>query len=431
MQVSVESGEGLERRMTVDLPPERFETEVANRLQQVARSARLPGFRPGKIPLKILRQRFGEQVNHEVFGDLVQSSFSEAVGQQQLRPAGPPRVVPSIDHARRRYGYTATFEVLPSIALASLEDRVIKRPVAEVVDTDLDAMLERLRQQRKTWAKVERPAQHGDRVIASFTGTVDGEPVQGGSAQDRPIEIGAEHLIPGFEDGLVGVSAGETRTLNLAFPDGYHAKHLAGKPVIFEVSVSAVEGAVVPELDAELARSYGVEDGDVERFRGDVRANMERELRQRIQARIKNQVMDALIAANPVEVPAVLVREEIAVLKDRTNRNAGPSGMQLPDALFEESARRRVALGLIIAEVVRQNGIVVDPQRVRAAVEDMASTYETPKEVVDYYYAKRENLANIETMVLEDQVVDWVLGHARVEDEPLSFQQLTDADAGR
>ena len=431
MQVSVESGEGLERRMTVDLPADRFETEVASRLQQVARSARLPGFRPGKVPLKIVRQRFGEQINQEVFGDLMQSSFSEAVGQQQLRPAGPPRVVPSIDHAGRRYGYTATFEVLPSITLAPLEDRVIKRPVADVGDADLEAMLDRLRHQRKTWTKVDRPAQQGDRVIASFTGTVDGEPVQGGSAQDRPIEIGAEHLIPGFEDGLVGISAGEARTLNLAFPDGYQAKHLAGKPVVFDVSVSAVEGPVVPELDAALARSYGVEDGDVERFRQDVRANMDRELRQRIQARVKNQVMDALIAANPVEVPGVLVREEIAVLKDRTNRNAGPSGMQLPDALFEESARRRVALGLIIAEVVKQNGIAVDPQRVRAAVEDMASTYETPKEVVDYYYSSKENLANIETMVLEDQVVDWVMGHAKIEDEAMSFQQVTDTDTGR
>lgn len=431
MQVSVERGEGLERRMTVALSAERFEAEVASRLQQVARTARLPGFRPGKIPLKVLRQRFGEQINDEVFGALVQSSFSEAVGQQQLRPAGPPRVVPAIDHAERRYGYTATFEVLPGIALVSLEDRVIKRPVAEVGAADLDAMIERLRQQRKTWTKVEHPAQHGDRVVASFTGTVDGESLQGGSAQDRPIEIGAGQLIPGFEDGLVGISAGETRTLNLAFPEDYHAKHLAGKPVTFEVSSSAVEGPVVPELDADLARSYGVEDGDLERFRQDVRTNMERELRQRIQARLKNQVMDALIAANPIEVPGVLVREEIAAIKEQTRRNAGSAGMQLPDALFEESARRRVALGLIIAEVVRQSGIQVDPQRVRAAVEDMASTYETPEEVVDYYYSSKENLATFETMVLEDQVVDWVMGHARVEDEPMSFQQLTDADAAR
>jgi trigger factor len=431
MQVSVESGEGLERRMTIELPPERFEAEVANRLQQVARTARLPGFRPGKVPLKILRQRFGEQIDQEVFGDLMQSSFSEAVGQQQLRPAGPPRVVPTIDRVGGRYSYVATFDVLPSITLASLADQIIRRPVAEVGETDLEAMLERLRQQRKTWVRVERPAQQGDRVIASFTGTVDGEVLQGGSAQDRPVELGAEHLIPGFEDGLVGISAGETRLLNLSLPDGYHAKHLAGKPVTFEVSVSAVEGPVVPEPDAELARAYGVEDGNVERFRQDVRANMERELRQRIQARLKHQVMDALIAANPIEVPAVLVRGEIAVLKDQTRRSAGASGVQLPDTLFETSARRRVSLGLIIGEVVRHNGIVVDPQRVRAAVEDMASTYETPKDVVDHYYASKENLATVETMVLEDQVVDWVLEHARVEDEPMSFQQLTDTDAGR
>jgi len=431
MQVSVESGAGLERRMTVDLPAERFEAEVASRLQQVARSARLPGFRPGKVPVKILRQRFGEQIHQEVFGDLMQSSFSEVVGQQQLRPAGPPRVVPSIDHVGRRYGYTATFEVLPDITLAPLADRVIRRPVAEITDADLAAMIDRLRQQRRTWSKVERPAQRGDRVMASFTGTLDGEPFQGGSVQDRPIEIGAEHLIPGFEDGLVGISAGESRTLNLVFPEDYHAKHLAGKPVVFEVAVSSVEGPVVPEVDAELARSYGVDDGDVERFRRDVRANMERELRQRIQARVKTQVMDALLAANPIEVPGVLVREEVAVLKARTKRGAAASNLELPDALFEESARRRVALGLIIAEVVRANGIAVDPQRVRAAVEDLASTYESPKEVVDYYYSSKDNLMNVETMVLEDQVVDWVLGQARVEDEPMSFQQLTEGGPGR
>jgi trigger factor len=429
--MSVESGEGLERRITVDLAPERFEAEVASRLQQVARTARLPGFRPGKVPLKVLRQRFGEQINRDVFGDLMQSSFSEAVGQQQLRPAGPPRVVPSIDQASRRYGYTATFEVLPVIALATLGDWVVRRPVAEVGEADLEAMLDRLRQQRKTWAKVGRPAENGDRVIASFTGTVDGELLPGVSAQDRAIDIGAGQLIPGFDDGLIGVAAGEDRALNLVFPDDYHAKHLAGKPVTFEVSVAAVEGPVVPELGAELARSYGVADGDVERFRQDVRANMERELRSRIQVRLKRQVMDALIEANPLEVPGVLVREEIAALKDQARRNAGSTGMQLPDALFEESARRRVALGLIIAEVVRQHGIVVDSQRVRAAVEDMASTYETPSEVVDYYYSSRQNLATFETMVLEDQVVDWVLGQARVEDEPMSFQQLTEPGPGR
>ena len=431
MQVSVENGQGLERRMTVDLPTERFEAEVDSRLRQVARTARLAGFRPGKVPLKIVRQRFGEQINQEVFGELMKTTFSEAVGQQQLRPAGPPRVVPAIDQAARRYGYTATFEVLPNISLASLADHVIKRPVVEISDADFDAMVERLRQQRKTWAKADRPAARGDRVVASFTGTVDGEPLENGSAQDRPIEIGAANLIPGFEDGLVGISVGETRTLELSFPAGYHAEHLAGKPVSFEVSVSSVEEPVLPALDGGLARSYGVEDGDFECFCADVRANMERELRARILERLKHQVMEALLAANAIEVPGVLVGEEIATLREQTSRNAGASGIQLPDVLFEESARRRVALGLIMAEVVRQNGIEVDPQRVRAAVEDMAATYESPQEVVDHYYQSRESLAPIEAVVLEQQVVDWAMGQARVEDEPMSFDQITQGDAAR
>lgn len=426
MQVSVESGEGLERRMTVGLSAEQLEAEVANRLQQVARTAHIAGFRPGKIPLKVLRQRFGGKVRSEAFGDLVQSSFAEAVAQQNLRPAGAPRIVPNIDDGGK-YGYTAIFDVLPSFELGSIADAVIRRPSAEVQDADLAAMLDRLREQRKTWVRVERPAESGDRVMASFTGTVDGEEIAGASAKDSPIELGAGRLIPGFEEGLIGVVAGASRTLHLSFPEGYQATQLAGKPVTFEVAVTAVEAPVLPEIDAELARAFGVADGDVERFRSDVRANMERELRQRIQGHLKNQVMDALLAANPITVPGTLVRQEINALREQTRQKAGATDIQLPDALFEESAKRRVALGLIIAEVVKRNGIVVDRGRVRAAVEEMASTYEDPSEVVEYFYANKDRLSPFETMVLEDQMVDWALGEARVEDEPMSFQELTEA----
>ncbi|HSQ08052.1 MAG TPA: trigger factor [Chromatiaceae bacterium] len=427
MQVSVESGEGLERRITVDLSAEQFEAEVAKRLQQVARTARLAGFRPGKVPVKILRQRFGTQVRGEAFGDLVQSSFAEAVAQQNLLLAGAPQIMPNIDDAGKHYGYTATFDILPTFELRSIAEAVIRRPVAEVGDADLAAMLDRLRQQRKTWTPVDRPAENGDRLRASFTGTVDGEVVAGASAQDRTVELGAGRLIPGFEEGLVGISAGESRTLDLTFPEGYQAPQLAGKPVTFQVAVSAVEAPVLPEIDAELARAYGVADGDVERFRADVRANMQRELRNRIQGRIKNQVMDAILAANPIPVPGTLVRQEIGALREQTRQNAGATDMQLPDVLFEESAKRRVALGLIIAEVVKRNHIVVDRNRVRAAVEEMAATYEDPAEVMDHCYASKERLAPFETMVLEDQVVDWALGQARVEDEPMSFKDLTEA----
>ncbi|MFZ0790541.1 MAG: trigger factor [Chromatiaceae bacterium] len=430
MQVSVETGEGLERRMRIDLPFERIQGEVDKRLQQLARSARLPGFRPGKVPINLLRQRYGEQVQQEVFGELVQTSFSEAVAKEALRPAGMPRIEPDIDHAEKRYGYTAVFEVLPQFELAPLSGKVLKRPVAQVTDADLEAMLERLRTQRKSWQPAQRPAQSGDRLTVAYTGTIDGEAFEGGSSASSQLELGSGRMIPGFEDGLIGASAGETRSLDITFPEGYHAAQLAGKPARFEVTVNAVDESVLPEVDADFARSFGVEDGDVERFRADVRANMERELKQRIKARTKDAVMDLLVAENAVDIPSVLVSEEVRSLKEQMRQNLGGGRMELPDNLFEESARRRVALGLIIAEIVKKNGIVANAASVRAAVEEMASTYEQPQEVVGHYYADRKRLAPVESLVLEDQVVDWVLGQVAVEDEATTFQQLTEPGMG-
>ena len=430
MQVSVETGEGLERRMRIDLPFERIQGEVDKRLQQLARSARLPGFRPGKVPINLLRQRYGEQVQQEVFGELVQTSFSEAVAKEALRPAGMPRIEPDIDHAEKRYGYTAVFEVLPQFELAPLSGKVLKRPVAQVTDADLEAMLERLRTQRKSWQPAQRAAQSGDRLTVAYTGTIDGEAFEGGSSASSQLELGSGRMIPGFEDGLIGARAGETRSLDITFPEGYHAAPLAGKPVRFEVTVNAVDEPVLPEVDADFARSFGVEDGDVERFRSDVRANMERELKQRIKARTKEAVMDVLVAENAVDIPAVLVSEEVRSLKEQMRQNLGGGRMELPDNLFEDSARRRVALGLIIAEIVKKNGIVANAASVRVAVEEMASTYEQPQEVVDYYYADRKRLAPVESLVLEERVVDWVLGQVAVEDEATTFQQLTEPGMG-
>ena len=430
MQVSVETGEGLERRMRIDLPFERIQGEVDKRLQQLARSARLPGFRPGKVPINLLRQRYGEQVQQEVFGELVQTSFSEAVAKEALRPAGMPRIEPDIDHAEKRYGYTAVFEVLPQFELAPLSGKVLKRPVAQVTDADLEAMLERLRTQRKSWQPAQRPAQSGDRLTVAYTGTIDGEAFEGGSSASSQLELGSGRMIPGFEDGLIGARAGETRSLDITFPEGYHAAPFAGKPVRFEVTVNAVDEPVLPEVDADFARSFGVEDGDVERFRSDVRANMERELKQRIKARTKEAVMDVLVAENAVDIPAVLVSEEVRSLKEQMRQNLGGGRMELPDNLFEDSARRRVALGLIIAEIVKKNGIVANAASVREAVEEMASTYEEPQEVVDYYYADRKRLAPVESLVLEERVVDWVLGQVAVEDEATTFQQLTEPGMG-
>lgn len=426
MQVSVESGDGLERRMHVDLPFERIQGEVDKRLQQMARNARLPGFRPGKVPLKLLRQRYEEAIQQEVFGELVQSSFGEAVAQESLRPAGLPKVKPEIDRDQQRFAYTAVFEVLPDLQLAPLAGQVVKRPSAQVTDGDLETMLERLRAQRKTWDPVEGPAEPGHRLTISYTGSIDGEPFEGGSGSGTQVELGSGRMIAGFEDGLIGAAAGETRSLDLQFPEGYQRQELAGKPVHFEVQVDSVSRAVLPEVDEAFAREFGVADGDLARFRTEVRANMERELAQRVKSRTKERVMDLLVSANSIEVPKALVQAEIKTLKDQMRENMGGGRMELPDALFEESARRRVALGLIIGEIVKQNGIKADPSRVRATVEDMASSYEDPEEVIQYYYADRNRLGPVESLVLEDQVVDWVLDQVTVVDEPLSFAQLTE-----
>jgi trigger factor len=287
-------------------------------------------------------------------------------------------------------------------------------------------MVERLRTQRRTWVEAARPAQSGDRLTLSFEGTVEGEAFAGGSAKGTQLELGSGRMIPGFEDGLIGMAAGETRSLDLAFPADYRESSLAGKPVRFEVSAESVAEPRLPELDAEFAQAFGIADGDLGRFRADVRANMERELKQRIKARTKEQVMDLLVESNAIAIPEVLVREEIRALKDQMRQSLGGSRMELPDGLFEASARRRVALGLIVAEIVKRNGIKADPARVRAEVEELASTYEDPKEVVEYYYADRQRLAPVESLVLEDQVVEWALGQTTVEDESLSFAQLTE-----
>ncbi|WP_295388797.1 trigger factor [uncultured Thiodictyon sp.] len=427
MQVSVETGEGLERRMRIELPFEQVRGEVEKRLQKLVRTVRLPGFRPGKVPLALLRQRFGGHVEQEVLGELIQSSFATAVSERSLHLAGAPQIEPDVDPAAQRYGFTATFEVMPEVAIASLSGQVVKRPVAEVTDADLEMVIERLREQHKTWGPVERPAQTGDRLTVSFVGTLDGVPFEGGSATAIPVELGTGRMLPGFEDGLVGASAGEARALDLSFPEGYHRADLAGQPVRFDVTVEVVAEPVLPTVDAEFVSGFGVPDGDLERFRTEVRANMDRELKQRIDARTKEAVMDLLVAVHGLAVPAVLVAEEVQGLKGQMRERIGAAGaVDLPDVLFEEQARRRVALGLIIGEIMKRHSIKAEPARVRAAIDAMAATYEDPQEVIDYYYADRQRLAPFESMVMEERVVEWVLEQVSVEDEQMSFAQLTD-----
>ncbi len=427
MQVSIESGEGLERRMTVELPAEKVDGEVDRRLKELSRKVKLHGFRPGKVPLTVVRQRFAGNVRGEVFGEMVQSSFFEAVAQENLKPAGEPKIEAKRDGGQG-YRYTAIFEVLPEIALAAMERLSIQRPSAEIKDADVAKMVDKLRRQRTTWNPVGRGAQAEDLVKISFKGSIDGEPFDGGEAEDVPLVIGSKRMIDGFEAGLIGAVVGDERTLDLQFPEDYRVEKLAGKPVRFEVSVSSVEEPVLPEVDEEFLRSLGITEGGVDALQKDVRQNMERELEQKTRALLKDRVMDALLEAHSIDVPKVMVDQESRRLQEQARNEVKASGgvgkFELPLELFAEQAKRRVALGLLISEVVKQNGIDVDPQRVRRTIEEFASSYEQPEDVVKWYYNDREQLAAVESVVLEDQVVDWVLQQAAVEEQPAEFDEL-------
>lgn len=432
MQVTVEIGEGLARQMTVELPPEDIEQQVDKRLREVARNARLPGFRPGKVPMRVLRQRFGEGVRGEVFNEMAKESFPKAIADEALRPAGTPEFEVDIDHDARRYAYIAKFEVLPQIALNGLEGKQIKRPVVELGEGDVDAMIERLREQRKTWNSVERPAAHGDRLTISFAGTIDGEEFPGGSAENQPLELGSGQMVPGFEEQLVGASAGDERSVEVMFPDDYRASNLAGKQARFSVAVAEVAEPVVPEVDADFVRGFGIEDGDLDKFRADVLGDMQRQLKQRVDAKLKSRVMDALMEANPVDLPAALVAEETKKLKAQMGQAAGGGNVELPelpDELFVDQAKRRVALGLLIEEIVKQQGISPDADRVRAAVEELAAGYDTPAAFIDYHYADPQRLAPVESMVMEELVVERMLEQADVQDDPMTFEALTGTTA--
>ncbi|MEW8014449.1 MAG: trigger factor [Candidatus Sedimenticola endophacoides] len=435
MQVSVESNEGLERRMKVELPVDRVNAAVEKRLKEIARTVRLDGFRPGKVPLSVVRKRFAGQARHEVFGDLVQSTYYEALVQENLHPAGDPSIEPLDLPEEQGMGYTAVFEVTPEVQVQSIEGKEITRSVAEVTDADVDAMIEKLRTQRTTWGEVEREAADGDQLTISFKGFVDGEAFDGGSADEVPLELGSGRMIEGFESGLVGARAGESRTLELKFPDEYPAEKLAGKDATFEVEVNQVCEAVLPELDEEFAKVLGVAEGGVEALRKEIRSNMEHELEEKIQGQMKDQAMQILLEAHPIDIPKAMIEQEAKALQ-QTRQNMVQSGYttqaDLPLHLFEGQAKNRITLGLVIGEVIKQNDLQLDEERVRAKVEQFAQSYEQPQEVIDYYYddKNQQQLASVANVVMEDQVVDWVIGQVRVEEKRVSFAELMEPQQG-
>ena len=428
MQVTVETTQGLERRMRVEIPEQRIKGEVDKRLGDLARNVRIPGFRPGKAPARIVARHYGRQVRDEVVGGIVQESLIDALDQEQLRPAATPRIAPLETGAGDGVSYTATFDVFPDISLPRFDSVEIARPVATVADEDVDRVLETMRTQRRKWKTVERTATPSDRVIVDLEAVVDGEPFDAAAETELAVQLDAQHMIDGFEEGLVGTQAGEDRTLELQFPQSY-PEHLAGKPVRFDVKVRRVEEPETPEIDAAFAESFGVAEGGVEALRGQVHTDMERELADRLRAVLKQRVMESMLAGDEFDLPESMVRNETARVMQRRREELMRSGIdpehvELDPAAFEKSVRRRLSLDLLVAEIIKEHRIELDHARVRARVETIASTYQEPAKVLDWYYSDRERLSTIESAVFEDQVVEWILERARVTDEQTSFDQV-------
>ena len=434
MAVNVETLGTLERRLQMSVPVERIEHEVGERLKKLARNAKLPGFRPGKVPMKLVAQTYGSQVRNEVLGDAVQKSFTDAVREANLKVAGYPRIEAKKEAAAAgALEFSATFEVYPEFKVGELAGASIERPQVSVDDAAIDKTIEILRQQRKTYTRVERAAQDGDRLAVDFDGRIAGEPFAGGKAAGFAFALGEGRMLPEFETAARGMRAGETKTFELAFPADYHGKDVAGKTASFELVVKQVEEPRLPALDAEFAKALGVADGDLARMREEVKQNVEREVKKRTEARVKNQALDVLLAATPLELPKALVAEETRALAERAAAELQQRGMKLgklpfdPQA-FEATARRRVALGLIIGELARAEKLQPKPAEVRALIEQEAASYESPAEVVKWFYMQPQRLSEMESLALESNVVNWVLSKAQAVDKPVLFDELMGSD---
>lgn len=431
MQVSVTSTEGLERSMTVEVPADKIEQEVKQRLKGMVGKVRIDGFRPGKVPFSVIQKRYGAQVRQEVESELVRDSFYEAIQQQNLRPAGTPKIETDASKGEN-LAFTATFEVYPEVKVELPADLVIEKPAVEITDADLDNMLEKLRKQHAGWEQVDRAAEESDQVVIDFLGKVDGEAFEGGEAKDFALELGSKRFIEGFEEQLIGASAGDAKDVNVTFPETYQSKDLAGKAAVFEVTVKAVNGPKLPELDdGEFLKAFGIEDGGVENLRSEVRQSMERELGQKITALVKAQALDKVLDANPIDLPSALVEDELHQMASQARQSMGLQGEQeVTDEIrsaLGDRARRRVALGLMVGELIREKGFQADADKVRARIEEMAQSYEDPQAVLNWYYQDKSRLSGVEALVLEDQAVDWLLSELKTEEVTKNFDEIMQA----
>ncbi|MBV1786578.1 trigger factor [Marinobacterium sp. D7] len=428
MQVSVETTSGLERQMTITVPAERIDQDVDKQVMQQARTRRMDGFRPGKVPPKVIKRMYGDAIRYDVLNRVVQESFYKAVQQEELKPAGGPSIDLKNDKEGEDLQFVATFEVYPQIELADFSSVEISKQSAEIKDADLDQMIETLRKQQSSWAVVERAAEDGDRVKIDFEGFIDGEAFEGGKAEGHDLVLGSNSMIPGFESGLVGVKAGDEVELDVTFPEQYHAENLKGKPAKFKVKVQNVSASELPELNAEFFAKFGIEETELDGFRAEVRKNMERELKHSLKTKLKEQVFNKLVELNAIDVPAALVDDEIDNLRRQAVQQFGGPNSQidpntLPKEMFQEQAKRRVTVGLLVQEVIKANEIKVDDARVQETIAEMAETYQEPQQVIEWYNGNEQILNQIKSMVLEDQVVDQLVASAKVSETEVSYEE--------
>lgn len=429
MQVSVEKTSELSRKMTVSIPEEVISEKVEAQLKSIAREAKVAGFRPGKVPQNVIKAKYADKARSEVTSNIIQSSYYDALKQQDLNPAGMPHIHPV--ESEEGFSYTAEFEVYPHISLAGLEQVEAARPVAVVEDADFAGMIQKLREQKKTWAEVARASQAQDQITVHFSGVCEGENFTDGKVENYAVEIGSNKMIPGFEDQLVGLTAGATKSFEVSFPADYGNEKLAGKAATFDVEVVKVEEPTLPEITEEFVKQYGIDSGDITTFHDDVRNNMERELERALRAEFKTAVLDALYAHVNPTVPNVLVDQEISTMMQPYAEQAKKyqlklEDLNLPRDMFENQAKRRVALGLILGDIIEQQKIKIDEDKVRSTIEELAQSYENPKEVVEWYYADKKRLNDVRQMVLEDQTVEWIVSQIKVVDQTTAFSDIMD-----
>jgi trigger factor len=427
MQITVESVSALERKMHIVVPADEITPKVEDRIKQAASQARIKGFRPGKVPVREVRRRFGEGILQEVSSEVMQQSYSDAITQETLTPAGMPRIDDVVIESGKDLSFSATFEVMPDVTPGDVSSIVVTKPSASVTESDLNDMVDKLREQRKQYVEVERAAAMDDQVTIDFEGSKDGEVFEGGTGSDHKLVLGSGSMIPGFEEGIVGMAAGDEKSLELTFPEAYHAEALAGASVVFKVAVKTVAETMLPELNDDFFKLFNVDEGGEPAFRAEVQKNMEKELQSAIDNRVKGQVMDGLLEVTEVDVPKALIDDECGRMRQNMVQQFG-GGQQfdenmLPKELFADEAEKRVRLGLIVNAVIEGESIEADADRVKSKIEDIASSYEQPEQLVNYYYSNEQALSQIQGLVLEEQVVERLLGKMAVETVEMSYQE--------